>query len=109
MQFRKALSFLDDSHPFGSSFGPAFTRDSCIKSAKSLYKRLLELSPGSSTLNFDIIGVLAYNIDGTFDDKKAKSLVKLFRPDKYDEVSLLNFVQSCDGVYKRIRVSYTVS
>ena len=104
LQFRKALSFLNDTHPFGSAFGPAFTRETCIKSAKNLYKRLLALSPGDSVLNFDIIGVLAYNIDGTFDDNKAKSLVRLFRPDKFDEMSLLNFVQSCDFVYKKLRL-----
>ncbi|KAL7538906.1 hypothetical protein ACHAXR_008875, partial [Thalassiosira sp. AJA248-18] len=127
LQFRKAMSFLDDMEPFGSSFGPASSRDSCIKSAKSLYKRLLALSPGTSVLHFDIIGVLAYNVDGTFDDKKAKSLVRLFRPDKFDEgehivitstsptqapfipiilthlVSMLHFVQSCDGIYKKLR------
>lgn len=44
LQFRKALGFLDDTHPFGSSFGPAFTRDLCIKSSKALYRRLLALS-----------------------------------------------------------------
>lgn len=103
LQFRKALSFLDDTHPFGSSYGPAFSRDSCIKSAKSLYVRLLALSPGSPVLHFDCLAVLAYNHDGTFDDRKAKSLVRLFRPGKFDEVSLLHFVQSCDGVYKKIR------
>lgn len=54
-------------------------------------------------LNFDCIGVLAYNADGTFDQQKAKSLVNLFRPGKYDEVSMLHFVQSCDGVYKKVR------
>lgn len=89
LQFRKALSFLDDSHPFGSSFGPAFTRDTCIKSAKSLYTRLLALSPGSPVVHFDILGVLAYNTDGTFDNKKAKSLVRLFRPDKFDDGELV--------------------
>jgi len=103
LQFRKALSFLDDTHPFGNSFGPAFSRDSCIKSAKRLYVRLLALSPGSPVLHFDVIGVLAYNIDGTFEDRKAKSLVRLFRPGKFDDVSLLHFVQSCDGVYKKLR------
>ncbi len=30
-------------------------------------------------------------------------MVRLFRPDKFDEVSLLAFVQSCDGVYKKLR------
>ncbi len=97
------MTFLDDTHPFGSSFGPAFTRESCIDSAKSLYKRLLKFSPKSNVLHFDVIGVLAYNIDETFDVAKAKRLVKLFRPDKFSEVSLLHFVQSCDGIYKRIR------
>eukprot|EP00986_Skeletonema_menzelii_P012229 scaffold6654_cov135-Skeletonema_menzelii.AAC.2 len=103
LQFRKALSFLEDSHPFGLSFGPAFSRDSCIKSSKALYKGLLALTPGSTILHFDVIGVLAYNADGSFDERKAKELVKLFRPDKNDEISLLAFVQSCDSAYKKLR------
>ena len=93
LQFRKALGFLDDTHPFGSSYGPGNTREENIKSAKNLYRKLLQLEPGSPTVHFDVIGVLAYNIDGTFDSAKAKSLVKLFRPSRYDTVSLLHFVQ----------------
>ncbi len=103
LQFRKALAFLEDSHPFGLSFGPAFSRDSCIKSSKALYKGLLALTPESATLHFDVIGVLAYNVDGSFDGMKAKELVKLFRPNKNDEISLLAFVQSCDSAYKKLR------
>ena len=45
----------------------------------------------------------AYEADGNFDERKAKGLVRLFRPDKFDELSLLAFVQSCDGVYKKLR------
>jgi len=93
LQFRKALGFLDDTHPFGSSYGPGNTREENIKSAKNLYRKLLQLEPGSPTVHFDVIGVLAYNIDGTFDSAKAKALVKLFRPSRYDTVSLLHFVQ----------------
>jgi hypothetical protein len=48
---------------------------------------------------------LAFNMDGSLDDKKAASLAKLFRPDKYNKVSFLSFVQSCDSVYKNLRVS----
>ena len=102
LQFRRALLFLEDSHPFGLSFGPAHTRDSCIKSAKALYKRLLELAPEEPVLHFDVIGVLAYN-DDSFDERKAKQLVKLFRPDKNDGISLLAFIQSCDSAYKKLR------
>ncbi|KAK1737000.1 mechanosensitive ion channel family protein [Skeletonema marinoi] len=79
LQFRKALSFLEDSHPFGLSFGPAFSRDSCIKSSKALYKRLLALTPGSTVLHFDVIGVLAYNADDSFDERKAKDAYKKLR------------------------------
>lgn len=32
-----------------------------------------------------------------------QGLVRLFRPDRFDEVTLLAFVQSCDGVFKRLR------
>lgn len=72
LQFRKALAFLDDEQPFGTSFGPAFDRDSCINSSRTLYKRLLAFEPSSPVLNFDVIGVLAYDADGNFDEKKAK-------------------------------------
>ena len=68
-----------------------------------MYKGLLALTPGSTILHFDVIGVLAYNPDGSFDDRKAKELVNLFRPDKHDEISLLAFVQSCDSAYKKLR------
>lgn len=72
LQFRKALGFLDDKHPFGLSFGPAITRDSCIKSSRSLYKRLLRFDVDSPVLHFDVIGVLAYEADGRFNEVKAK-------------------------------------
>ena len=45
----------------------------------------------------------AYNADDSFDERKAKELVKIFRPDKNDEISLLAFVQSCDSAYKKLR------
>ena len=86
-----------------ASLTAATTREENIKSAKGLYRRLLDLEPGSPTVHFDVFGVLAYNIDGTFDQHKAKSLVRLFRPSKFDDITLLHFVQSCDSVYKRIR------
>jgi hypothetical protein len=76
LQFRKALAFLDDEQPFGASFGPAFNRDSCINSSRTLYRRLLAFEPSSPVLNFDVIGVLAYEADGNFDEKKAKVCCK---------------------------------
>lgn len=54
------------------SFGPAFNRDSCINSSRLLYKRLLGFDASSPVLHFDVIGVLAYDAVGNFDEKKAK-------------------------------------
>ena len=56
-----------------SPFSPfLFDRNSCINSSRSLYKRLLAFDTDSPILHFDVIGVLAYEADGEFDEKKAK-------------------------------------
>ena len=51
---------------------PLFDRNSCIDSSRSLYKRLLAFDTNSPVLHFDVIGVLAYESDGEFDEPKAK-------------------------------------
>jgi len=98
---------MEDPYPFTASFGLADNRDHCIKSAISVYKRLLRFTPGANDVPFETIGVLAHDIseDGKLElnEDKVKSLVLLFRPDRHDELPLLAFVQSCDWVYKKLR------
>jgi len=103
LQFRKALSYLDDSHPFSESFGPSETRDQCIKSSQKVFRRLLNFVPGEAVLPFDIIGSIAMDDDGIYDRDVSMALVRLFRPDKDDRLTMLNFVQSCDWLYKKVR------
>lgn len=94
---------MDLHHPFSTAFGPASTRDECIASAQNVYHRLLQLSPGSKVLSYDVLRVLASNQDGTEDPVKRRQLRQLFRPDAFNELSLLAFIQSCDTVYKKLR------
>jgi hypothetical protein len=102
-KFRRALTYMDLQHPFSTSFGRASTRDECINSAEAVYNRLLKLSPGSRLLSFDVLQVLAENDDGTVDSDRRKHLKQLFRPDAYNELPRLAFIQSCDTVYKKLR------
>ena len=103
LQFRKALSYSDDSHPFSESFGPSETRDQCIKSSQRVFKRLLNFVPGDVVLPFDVIGSIAMDEDGIYDRETSLALVRIFRPDKNDSLTELAFVSSCDWLYKKVR------
>jgi len=104
LMFRKALKYIDGDTPFGQMFGPACTRDACLRSAKSLYKRLISLNPNSPVLHMDVVGMLAYDSTAsTLDETMAKSLVELMRPDMNDEISLLAFCRSCDVTFKELK------
>lgn len=104
LKFRRALFFLDDDHPFGELFGKASTRDQVIASAHDVYQRLLKLTPGKAKVSCEFYDMLALEDDGeNVNYGKRKALRKLFRPDANNELSLLAFVQCCDGLYKKLR------
>jgi len=48
--------------------------------------------------------MIALQEDGTIDHSKAKSLVKVFRPDRDGCLSILDFAKSVDAVYKEFRL-----
>jgi hypothetical protein len=103
LKFRRALSYMDESHPFGDSFGPATTRNECIESSHSVYYRLLKLTPDSLILSNDVLFMLAQKEDGSENGSKKLALKKLFRPDRYNQLPLLAFLQSIDTLYKKLR------
>jgi len=63
----------------------------------------MKLNPGAGVLSFDVIALLAIDPDGLEDESKKRVLKRLFRPDRFNEITLLAFVQTCDSVYKRLR------
>lgn len=86
--------------PFSSAFGPASTRQECVESSEIIFRRLLLATPGENVLSFDVIASIAVGDDGQLDETKVKELIKLFRPDREGNLSLIDFVKSVDAVYK---------
>lgn len=113
VQFRASLGVLDSSFPFSQSFGVAENRLQVIECAQRVYCDLLEMQGNkiqstfsdSPLLKFHTIALVAKNSrDGTFDKKKIRSLVKVFRPQRDGDISLVDFCKSVDSVYKEMRL-----
>ncbi|KAL3792577.1 hypothetical protein HJC23_005547 [Cyclotella cryptica] len=104
LQFRQAVAFMNDKHPFSRAFGPAHTRELTVESAQKVYDRLMLGFDESSPLPFSVFSVLAIDEDGLLMDAKIKSLIRLFRPDREGKLSRLDFTKSVDTVYKELRL-----
>jgi len=69
-----------------------------------VYLKLLKKTPGASTVHFDTIALLALDSEGKLNKDKARALIRLFRPDREGYLTELDFLKSCDHLYKRARV-----
>lgn len=105
LKFKRALTMMDDSRPFGKDFGPAGTREENVASANTAFQRLLRLSDTNrhQELPFEVLALLTMDASGTQDLPKKNALRKLFRPKKNDKLSKFIFIQVCDSIYKRLR------
>ncbi|KAL7499239.1 hypothetical protein ACHAWT_010159 [Skeletonema menzelii] len=104
VNFRKAVSYMDDKYPFSHAFGLANTRELTITSAQAVYDRLMLAASDHQVLPFSTLAVLATAPDGTLIDGRIKSLIKLLRPDRQGNLTKLDFVKSIDEVYKQQRL-----
>ncbi len=104
LEFREALDYFKSKYPLSAPFGLADTRKHCMESAIQVYKRLLLKNPQSSTLHFSTLALLAIDREGHFEKEKAKALIQLFRPDRDGNITMLDFLQSCDNVYKDVKM-----
>lgn len=103
LQFRRALELMDIDQPFGEAFGSASNRDECILSSHTVYHRLLKMTPEEKILPFTTLNLLSMDNDEEEKQAKSAALLKLFRPDRDSNVTLLAFIQSCDSLYRRLR------
>lgn len=96
--------FMEGPYPFSQAYGLCDCREHCIKSALRVYNRLLKFIPQDEepTLLYDVVGALAYNANGHWNEKRAMGLMALFTPDKDHRLSRNAFVQACDNVYKKM-------
>jgi hypothetical protein len=104
LKFRKALTFIQKQYPFSLAFGPAQSREECLESAQDVYNRLLMRTPERDLLHFETLALLTLDRQGNVDVGKARDLVKLFRPDRQGNLSVLDFVRSVDTVYKSYKL-----
>lgn len=105
LNFRKALVFIQKRYPFSYAFGEASTREECIESSQNVYFRLLERTPESDVLHFETLALITVDEDSAkIDQDKARELMKLFRPDRQGNLTLIDFVRSVDSVYKAYRL-----
>jgi Mechanosensitive ion channel len=105
LKFRNALACIKNDYPFSFAFGIAATRESCLESSQELYRRLAMYHGDAdcSLLRFDTLALIAVRADGEIDQLKAKELVRVFRPDRQGNLTVLDFVKSVDAVYKELR------
>lgn len=104
LRFRNALNLIQDDLAFSRAFGPTNSRDACIQSAQETYGRLLNATPGEMNLHFETLGLIVVRENGEIDQEKARDLVKVFRPRRDGVLTMLDFVKSCDSVYKEYRL-----
>ena len=93
LQFRRALAFVSDEYPFSPAFGSVRTREDCVKSAQVVFDRLT----GGTTLNFEVLCLVAKDSEGNIDRNIVRELIRVFRPNRNGELSKLDFVKSVDG------------
>ena len=104
LQFRNSLSLLDSDFMFGIAWGDVTTRAKMVVNSQEVYQRLLLPTPDSDILKFEVLARIAMRNDGTLNQGKLESLIRLLRPDRDGSLSLLDFVKSIDGVYKDMKL-----
>jgi hypothetical protein len=60
--------------------------------------------PQREILTFDVIALLAVQGNGELNLEMMRDLIKLFRPDRDGNLSILDFAKSIDACYKELRV-----
>lgn len=111
IRFRHALDQLIDTlYPFGETFGAVSNRDDCLVAAQEVYRRLLATNQSSWTsptnkVNYAVILAALDNEEEPLFERRRKkrSLRRLLRPGLFGRLSLVEFVQSCDALYRRLR------
>lgn len=104
LQFKETLHYMDTDHPLSVPFGLSDTQKHCIESSEGVFRRLMMRSPESDKLKFETLLIVALNDDGSLDRAKAKTLKRLFKPNRHGDISVLDFIKTCNEVYKRIKM-----
>jgi hypothetical protein len=69
-----------------------------IVGSQEVFGKLMKRSAVLDALKFDVLAAVAKQVDGTLSQEKLKRVIRLFRPDRDGNLSLLEFVKSVDVV-----------
>jgi len=94
-KFRKAIEFMDRNIQDAQ-------RDDCIDKAEEVYNNLLKLCGNSNILDYNVLAVLNQSEGGFLDELQERAMKDLFRPDRFNQLSLVAFVQGCDSLFQTI-------
>ena len=83
---------------------PPQTANACVQSGQNVYKELFVRQGSGDVLQFDSIAEIAVSKDGTLDRPKLKALVRIFRPARDGDLTMIDFLKSVDSVYKEFRI-----
>ncbi|KAL3904708.1 MAG: hypothetical protein SGILL_009962, partial [Bacillariaceae sp.] len=110
VQFRASVTVLDSDFVFSHHFGRTKTRLDVIDCSQSLYNRLLAIQErldngyrDHPVLKFHTVALTTVDRNGECNKQRAKELVRLFRPARNGDISLVDFAKSIDTVYKSVR------
>lgn len=112
VQFRASIGILDSDYPFSHSFGKAQNRLEVTECSQRLYMDLLEMQRDKIQSSFSTSPILKFHtlalvakdgMSGNLDHGAVKELMKLFRPHRNGDITLLEFCKSIDNVYKELR------
>jgi len=104
LEFRQAILLLNTEHPFSIAFGPADMRKNCVTSASRVFQKLLNQQSGDkNALKFSTLSEIAMNSDGSINAERMKLLVKVLRPNKDKQLTLIDFARSIDNVYRELK------
>eukprot|EP00547_Thalassionema_nitzschioides_P001937 CAMPEP_0194200890 /NCGR_PEP_ID=MMETSP0156-20130528/1321_1 /TAXON_ID=33649 /ORGANISM="Thalassionema nitzschioides, Strain L26-B" /LENGTH=928 /DNA_ID=CAMNT_0038925959 /DNA_START=35 /DNA_END=2821 /DNA_ORIENTATION=- len=104
IHFSQTIASINNKYPFTTSFGNAQTREACIESASQVFRNLQIHTNATASVSFDTIALAALDRRGNFSEAQIKQFIRIFRPDREGNLTLLDFVKSCDSVYKEMRL-----
>ena len=93
LQFRASLATLESPFMFTLSWGDVSNRERTILSTQKVFRRLNLRTPDTNTVKFDIVAKAAVDDDGDLDQDMLKDLIRLLRPNRDGDLSVLDFVK----------------
>jgi len=96
LQFRQSLSLIEIRCMFGIAWGDVSTRESMIINSQLVFERLNACNVNHNSadvLSFDVLALAAVDKSGILDEITLKEYIRLLRPDRDGNLTLVDFVK----------------